>query len=111
VRYDARFADGDVSYRAFRMPWTSRPTGRPATAVLRGDDGTIAVYVSWNGATEVARWRVDTGLQRASLKPVASKTRTGFETAIPLPATAGYLAVTALDATGKALGTSEITAL
>jgi hypothetical protein len=112
VRYDARFADGDVSYRAFRMPWTSRPTGRPATAVVRGDDGTVAVYASWNGATEVARWRVDAGLQPTGLKPVASKKRTGFETAIVLPATTtGFLAVTALDATGKALRTSEITAL
>jgi hypothetical protein len=108
VRLDGRFAEGDVSYRAFRMPWASRPTGRPAAAVLSNDDGTLTVYVSWNGATEVVRWRVEAGNLADRLTPVATRRRTGFETAIALPATSGYLSVVALDVSGKRLAASEL---
>src|SRR5262249_14266581 len=95
LRYDARFAGRTVSYRAFRLPWTARPAGRPAVVVTRNGDRTMTVYVSWNGATDVARWRVDLGTSAGSAHP-----RTGFETAITLPAATGYLTVVALDAAG-----------
>ena len=106
LRYDARFADGDVSYRAFRWTWAARPTGRPATAVIRNGDGTMTVFASWNGATEVARWGVETGLSQSLLSRATTHERTGFETAITLPATSGYVSVVALDSAGKALGTA-----
>jgi len=35
LRFDARFADGQVGYRAFRLPWTARPTGKPAIGVTQ----------------------------------------------------------------------------
>lgn len=104
LRFDARFADGSVTYRAFRWSWVARPTGRPAAAVVRNDDGTMTVYVSWNGATEVVRWRVESGPSADALQPATTRRRTGFETAIPLPATIGYVSVVALDAKGKPLG-------
>ena len=107
LRFDARFADGSVTYRAFRWPWVARPTGRPALAAVHNDDGTTTAYVSWNGATEVARWRVETGERPDALRPVATKPRTGFETAITVPAPSGYLSVVALDAAGKRLGAAE----
>lgn len=106
LRYDARFADGDVSYRAFRWTWAARPTGRPATAVIRNGDGTMTVFASWNGATEVARWGVETGASQSLLSRATTHERTGFETAITLPATSGYVSVVALDSAGKALGTA-----
>lgn len=111
LRFDARFADGSVSYRAYRWSWVARPTGRPAVAVVRNDDGTMTVYVSWNGATQVTRWRVDTGTRPDRLQPAVTHRRTGFETAIPLPATSGFLSVIALDAASKPLGATTPVAL
>ncbi len=48
------------------------------------------------------------GASTRSLKPVAQAARSGFESAIALPAgTAGrYLTVQALDPTGRVLGTA-----
>ena len=106
LRYDARFADGSVSYRAFRWDWEARPTGRPAVAVVREDGGAMTVYASWNGATEVARWRVETGASAQRLSAAATHPRAGFETAMTMPATGGYVSAVALDAKGKALGAS-----
>lgn len=103
VRLDARFADGSVSYRAFRFELEAQPKGRPATMVVRNADGSLTLYVSWNGSTQVAKWGLVAGKTAAAMKPVATVRRTGFETAIPLPVTSGYVAVVALDAHGKQL--------
>jgi len=69
------------------------------------------VYVSWNGATQVAKWQVVAGPAAGALKPVKTTRRTGFETAIVLPSKTGYVAVVALDAHGKQLRASAPTAL
>ncbi len=61
VRLDARFADGSVSYRAFRFELDAQPKGRPATMVVRNADGSLTLYVSWNGATQVAKWQLVAG--------------------------------------------------
>ena len=111
VRFDARFANGSVSYRALRFELEARPKGRPATWVVQNGDGTMTVYVSWNGATQVEKWQVVAGPTAGVLKPVKTKRRTGFETAIVLPSKTGYIAVVALDAHGKQLRASAPTAL
>lgn len=105
VRFDATLADGSVTYRAFRAPWIGRPAEQPKVAVTRDADGAVA-HVSWNGATEVARWRADMGSRQSALHPVATVRRTGFETAVRLGNRRGYLVLTALDAAGKVLGMS-----
>jgi hypothetical protein len=95
--FDAKLPDGDGSYRVQRFPWTATPA-TPPLAALR--DGTV--YASWNGATTVARWQV-----LAGANVVATAPRTGFETAIAVPAgTTGPFAVRALDAGGRTLATS-----
>ncbi len=104
VRFDARFADASVDYRAFRMAWKGTPTGTPAIAVRQNDDSTMTVYASWNGATEITTWQVQTGRHPSQMKPTATRQRTGFETAINIPATHDYISVVALDATGRQLG-------
>ena len=106
VRLDASFADGSVSYRAFRCRWKARPTGRPALAVAANSDGTQTVYASWNGATEVDSWQVRGGVDPKALKALRTVPRTGFETAIVMPATVGYVEVAALSASGKQLAVS-----
>jgi hypothetical protein len=107
VRFDASLADGSVTYRAFRAPWVGRPTEPPKVAITHDVGGAVA-HVSWNGATEVARWRADVGPRRDALRPVATVRRSGFETALRLGGRKGYLALTALDAAGKTLGTSAL---
>jgi arylsulfotransferase ASST len=107
---DAHFPVHEQSYRSFRFPWTGTPVHPPAFAFLAGAAHGGTVYASWNGATEVASWRVLAGPRTTGLRAVAQAPRTGFETAIALPTgVAGpYLAVQALDAGGRVLGVSAV---
>jgi hypothetical protein len=107
VRFDAALADGSVTYRAFRAQWVGRPAEAPKIAITRAAGGAVA-HVSWNGATQVATWRADMGSRRTALHRIATARRTGFETAVPLGSRKGYVALTALDAAGKPLGTSAV---
>ena len=100
---DLRFGgEGADSYRAFRFDWHGRPTELPAVAV----DGDT-VYVSWNGATDVARWQLAAGPTAAATTPLASVARTGFETAVPVHTDQPWIRVRALSARGTVLGTSR----
>jgi hypothetical protein len=101
LRLDLRLP-GDVdTYRAFRQRWTGRPARRPAVRIRGG-----RAHVSWNGATHVRRWQLLTGRRSGALRAGAVTARTGFETAIPVPAGARRVAVRALGA-GKLLATSR----
>jgi hypothetical protein len=100
-----------VSYRAYRFELSAQPKGRPATLVVRNADGSSTLYVSWNGSTQVAKWQLLAGPSAASMKPVKTQRRTGFETAISLPVTSGYVSVVALDAHGKQLRAAAPTAI
>jgi hypothetical protein len=101
ILLDLRFGHGADSYRAYRYGWIGRPATRPAVAIYRG-----RVYVSWNGATEVARWQILAGRDRSRLRAFRTIRKRGFETALPAPATP-WLAVRALDRKGRTLGTSR----
>lgn len=106
--FDAHLRGSYQSYRAYRFPWTGAPASAPAVAVLPAS-APRAVYVSWNGDTRTARWRVLAGASASSLAQVAEAPRQGFETAIGLPAGESYVQVQALDAGGAVIGTSRIT--
>jgi Arylsulfotransferase (ASST) len=106
VVLDARFGKGADSYRAYRFPWTGRPSGDPAIATARAD-GRLTVYASWNGSTLTRRWQVVAGPDANRLHVVATAGRTGFETAIPVETDEPYVRVRALDADGTVLGTSR----
>ncbi len=97
---------GDQSYRAFTYDWVGQPKDRPAVAVLSNEARGAAVYVSWNGATEVATWQVLAGKRESSLSVIATQPRSGFETVIAADGTGPYFAVTAHDTTGKLIGQS-----
>ncbi len=101
------------SYRTYALPWDGQPAEPPAVAVRNspraaGTGGGSVVYASWNGATDVASWRVLAGSSPAALTPARSAPRSGFETAISLPAAVAgpYLAVQALDGSGAVLAVS-----
>jgi hypothetical protein len=105
--FDAHLPPGMSSYRAFRFPWHGRPLQPPAVSarILSTGDST-AVFASWNGATDVASWRVLAGPNAESLKPQATMPDSGFESSITLPEAYAYVAVQALDPTGRLLSTS-----
>jgi arylsulfotransferase ASST len=107
--FDAHFPAWTQSYRSFRLPWTGMPVHAPSFAFQPATGGGGVVYASWNGATLAASWQLLTGASPTALRPVAQARRSGFETALTLPAgTIGpYVAVQALDAGGRVLGVSQ----
>jgi hypothetical protein len=109
VLFDAHLPTPGQSYRAYRFPWNATPAAPPAIAVRPTGTATVTVYATWNGATGVSGWRILGGATPATLSPLVTAARTGFETAIPLQSTAGYFAVQALNAAGQVLGTSPTT--
>ena len=99
-------------YRAFRYPWSGQPLTPPAVlASLNNTAEETIVHASWNGATDVAAWRVLAGEQPASLSEQTQIEDDGFESSTILPKEHGYVAVQALDAAGHVLGTSKTTAV
>jgi len=108
VLLDGRFGTSKAdSYRAYRLRWVGHPVDRPAVAARRAGRRT-AVYASWNGATDVKRWRVLAGARRGRLHSVKDVAKNGFETRIPLATSARYVKVQALDERGRVLRTSAV---
>jgi len=102
VRLDATFPGDAHVYRAYRDTWVGQPALRPALA-LKGR----TAYASWNGSTETAWWRIDTGAKPGALRHAATVRRSGFETAIPLGGRPAFAAATALDAKKRPLASSR----
>jgi len=105
--FDTRLPEGSRSYRAYRFPWSGRPTDRPAAVAERASGGEVRVYASWNGATEVASWEVLAGSGPERLEPAGSAPRKGLETAITFRTDEPYVAVKAKDRSGRVLGASR----
>ena len=102
--FEGRFVDDNISYRAYRFPWTGTPDTSPTLAAFP-HGRKMTVYASWNGATNVARWRVFAGESPRAMPAVATTDRRGFETTIVAPARP-YVAVQALGAKGHPLARS-----
>lgn len=115
IVFDATMPAGIQSYRHRRYEWSAMPVDPPAIAVdqLAAGSGSqlrVTAYASWNGATDVAAWRLSAGPEGA-LVPIETAVRTGFETVITglvEDAAATSASVTALDATGEDLATSDV---
>jgi EmrB/QacA subfamily drug resistance transporter len=140
---EGKFPEPDLSYRATVEPWVGLPEYPPAGAA-RKTNGRTTVYASWNGATQVVSWRVQTesgngqrareraegkvarrtagaksataaaavpsgllGTTTATFVTAATAAKSGFETAIPVPAGDAYFYVEALDAAGRVIGISR----
>jgi len=65
------------------------------------------VHASWNGATEVASWRVLAGEHAGSLTSQTTIPASRFESSTTLPQKYAYVAVQALDSAGHVLGASQ----
>jgi hypothetical protein len=91
------------SYRAFPAQWVGRPDGAPRLAARRRGS-LVDVWMSWNGATQISRWRVLAGGE-----PVATVPFADLETKVTVRTSQPQVAVEALDAAGNVLGRSALT--
>jgi Arylsulfotransferase (ASST) len=106
--FDAHLPFDMSFYRAFRFPWSGQPLSPPAVlADLNNTGEETIVHASWNGATDVASWRVLAGERRESLKPQTTIAASGFESSTILPEKHPYVAVQALDSAGHVLDASK----
>ncbi|WP_022926993.1 arylsulfotransferase family protein [Patulibacter americanus] len=103
AKYEKRLTE---SYRAYRYEWSGQPTSPPKAVARKGGAGT-QVWVSWNGATTVATWRVLGGASAETLQPRQDIGRQGFETTGSYAAADQVVAVQALDASGAVLSQSK----
>ncbi len=102
--FDARFVDQNLSYRAWRFPWNATPASPPDLAA-HASGNKMTVWASWNGATTVSSWQLLAGGSSTALRAIRKVSKVKFETAIPA-STASYVAVQALNASGKVIGRS-----
>lgn len=99
---------GAESYRAYRFPWNGRPADeKPAVVAERESDDEAILYVSWNGATEVAEWEVLAGPGPDEMESIGSAPREGFETAITVQTAEPYVGTRAKDGSGETLEASD----
>jgi hypothetical protein len=107
--FDAHLPYDMSFYRAYRFPWSGRPLSPPVVLAGLNDTGEeTIVHASWNGATEVASWRVLAGKQTGSLTAQATiPAEGGFESSTTLPEKYARVAVQALDSAGHVLGASR----
>ena len=101
--FDLLLPPGHDTYRAYRAPWPATPPA-PPRVVARSRN----VAMSWNGATDVQRWRVLGGASRDALTVLGEAPWRGLETRTRLPSAPRYVAVEALDAAGLVLRRSAV---
>ena len=108
VLLDVAFPNPDVNYRTYVQRWTAAPSRGPNAVVRKGNHGAL-VFASWNGATQLAAWRVLAGSDAKHLAVVVSRQdKSGFETQIKLSSTYKAYKVQALDSKGHVLRTSGV---
>ncbi len=110
IIFDLSFDRPYVSYRAFRFPWQGSPDTQPALAD-KVVGNAITLGYSWNGATDVAGYRVFGGNSPQLLSLIEMKPMTDFETQshfTSLPEGQCYYQVAALDGNGNELARSAV---
>lgn len=108
------------SYSVLKDKWVGKPSYLPSAVACASRS---AVFVSWNGATEVKAWKLQYVLgdgsdstdntSNAAWKDVITVEKAGFETALPIPQSLHaeqirLYRVLALDMDGKVLATSSV---
>jgi hypothetical protein len=105
--FDATLPSGYDSYRAYRADWVGQPDTNPTATAQRNNDGTTTVHAIWNGATEVAHWRVLVGSDESSLSGADTAPWNGLDTTITVDTQAPEIAIEALDPRGRVIGSSQ----
>ncbi|RMD42028.1 hypothetical protein DV735_g3074, partial [Chaetothyriales sp. CBS 134920] len=96
---------GTMNYRAFKYNYTTNPTDSPALYTFaRTNSSRTVYYMSWNGATRVASWRVYGAASRdGPWTAIDVVGKEGFETTFVAPQFHAWALVESLDADGKAI--------
>jgi hypothetical protein len=94
----------DDTYRAYRIPWQNATAENKPDAKAYTDGSGVNVYVSWNGATNVAQWIVQSGDDPAHMEKAGEAGWEDFETRIHIDGSPKYVRVKALSAGGSVLG-------
>lgn len=111
---EARFmTTGFYNYRAYKYEFTGRPAQPPAVfgsvAGSERNKPSTTIYVSWNGATDVASWNlhVQEGEGQAPYL-IANIKKTAFETVHIAEGYIDWISAEALDQNGVSLGRSNV---
>jgi hypothetical protein len=64
------------------------------------------INVSWNGATDLARWEILSGPSADRLQPVGSSPSARFETIVPVQPRGPWIVARAFDVAGRVLADS-----
>jgi hypothetical protein len=99
-----------ASYRVFRFPWQGYPTW-PPVLLLDQADGENRLHFSWNGATEVASYRILAGNTRHPDEVIGTVSKQGFETTLDVSKFADYYCyfqVLPIDRNGRATTYSNL---
>lgn len=110
---NARFVSQRYStYRAYKSQFTGRPTAPPdVVASVYGtsnDDITTIIYVSWNGATDVAGWNFYAkAYDRGESVLIGHANKTDFETMYIVDGYMDWITAEAIDFSGNAMRMSH----
>ncbi len=107
VLYDVAMPSPNESYRTLLQAWVGKPRTKPSVVVRRAA-GRVTLYVSWNGATDVTKWKVLGGPGKRKLTKLKTAAHGGFETTIRFKSNRSKFEVEGLSSTGKVLGTSVL---
>ncbi len=106
VLFAGTLGKGVQSFRTYLQGWSGQPDSTPALAVRAAGAG-ARIYFSWNGATDVQRWRVLAGSSKSHLKPAGERPDDAFQTTFAFTRRPRFVAVQALGAGGAVLATSR----
>jgi hypothetical protein len=108
---DGRFPAGVESYRSFMFDWVGDPPQSELRLVVQasGGSGHFTAWVSWNGATEVAAWRLEAGPSAHSMDVLKTVKKRWFETPIEFTRTgAKAFRCAALDSKGAVISRTSV---
>jgi hypothetical protein len=99
---------GSMNYRAYKHNITTNPTDAPALYTYAHNDSAPTIYyMSWNGATRVARWRLYGAENRnGPWTFIDTVDKNGFETTFRAPRFHAWAMVESIDGNGNPLKNS-----
>jgi hypothetical protein len=109
VVFDGTLGHNVQDYRTYLAPWSARPSTTPSIVAKRAGNGNVTVLTSWNGATDVALWKILGGASPGVLTPLTTITKSGFQSTATVATGDVYVESQALDANGNVLGASPAT--
>lgn len=95
------------NYRAFKYNWTGKPNERIALLSEFTKDGSINIYVSWNGDTETKKWKFYSVERNGSKRFIGETSRKGFESIKTFDTKHERVLVEAYDSDEVLLSTSD----